>query len=149
MKKLSILFACVAMSLTLGVAGCKKKKEEAKTDTTAPKTEEKAGDMKGSAGETKPAETKPAEGGSAAPAAGGGGDLPAECNDYKAMIEKLASCDKMPQQSRDALKQGYDAMSQGWANIGSMPAEAKKAMADGCKQGTDALKQAAGAMCGW
>ena len=30
--------------------------------------------------------------GSAAPAAAGGGDLPAECNDYKAMMDKLASC---------------------------------------------------------
>ena len=142
MKKLTVMFACVAMSLTLGVAGCKKKKEEAKTET-APKTEEKAGDMKG--GDMKAGETKPDD--KAAPAAGG--DLPTECNEYKGMIEKLASCEKMPQQSRDALKQGYDAMSQGWANIGSMPAEAKKAMADGCKQGTDALKQAAGAMCGW
>src|SRR5689334_14577993 len=123
MKKLTILFASAALALSLGAAGCKKK-EAAKTD-----------DKMAPAGDPKPADTT-----GAAPA----GDLPAECNDYKAMIEKLASCDKMPQQSRDALKQGYDAMSQGWANVGSMPAEAKKAMADGCKQGTDALKQAAG-----
>ena len=144
MKKLSILFAITAMSLTLGVAGCKKKKEEPKTDTPSMKTDEKKDDK---AGETPKTDEKKDD--KAAAPAGGGGDLPAECNDYKAMIEKLASCDKMPQQSRDALKQGYDAMSQGWANVGSMPAEAKKAMADGCKQGTDALKQAAGAMCGW
>jgi hypothetical protein len=142
MKKLSILLACVAMSFTLGAAGCKKKEEKKTEATTEVKTTT----------ETKTTETpapadpaaKPTEG---APAAAG--DLPAECNDYKAMIEKLASCDKMPQQSRDALKQGYDAMSQGWANVGAMPAEAKKAMADGCKQGTEALKTAAGAMCGW
>jgi hypothetical protein len=136
MKKLSIIFACVAMALTLGVAGCKKKAAEQKpADTAAKPTEDKPAD--------KPTEDKPAD-----PAAGGG-DVPAECNEYKAMIEKLAGCEKMPQQSRDALKQGYDAMSQGWANVGAMPAEAQKAMADGCKQGTDALKQAAGAMCGW
>ena len=144
MKKLSILLACVAMSFTLGAAGCKKK-EEKKTETTTEvktTTETKATDP------AKPADpaAKPAEG--TAPAAGGG-DLPAECTEYKGMIEKLASCDKMPQQSRDALKQSYDAMSQGWANVGAMPAEAKKAMADGCKQGTEALKTAAGAMCGW
>ena len=143
MKKLSILFACVAMSFTLGAAGCKKKEEKKAADPAM--TTDKPVDPNAKPADPKPVDpaTKPTEG---APPTG---DLPTECNDYKAMIEKLASCDKMPQQSRDALKQGYDAMSQGWANIGSMPAEAKKAMADGCKQGTDALKQAAGAMCGW
>jgi hypothetical protein len=30
-----------------------------------------------------------------------------------------------------------------------MKPEAKKTMADACKQGTDALKQAAAATCGW
>jgi hypothetical protein len=142
MKKLSILFACVAVSLTLGAAGCKKKEEKKTEATTEVKTttETKTTETPAADPNAKPTEATP-------PAPGG--DLPAECNDYKAMIEKLASCDKMPQQSRDALKQGYDAMATGWANVGSMPAEAKKAMADGCKQGTDALKQAAGAMCGW
>lgn len=148
MKKLTILFASAALALSLGAAGCKKKEEKKVDDKamTPPATDPNAKPVD----TTKPADTtaKPADT-TATPPAPGGGDLPAECNDYKAMIEKLASCDKMPQQSRDALKQGYDAMSQGWANVGSMPAEAKKAMADGCKQGTDALKQAAGAMCGW
>ena len=146
MKKLSILFASAALALTLGAVGCKKK-EEKKADDKAMTTDKPADpNAKPADPNAKPADpaAKPAEG---APAASG--DLPAECGDYKAMIEKLASCDKMPQQSRDALKQGYDAMSQGWANVGAMPPEAKKAMADGCKQGTDALKQAAGAMCGW
>lgn len=149
MKKLSILFACVALTFTLA-AGCKKK-EEKKADDKA-MTTDKPADTAAKPDEAKPADTaaKPADGeGSAAAPAGGGGDLPSECNEYKEMVEKLATCDKMPQQSRDALKQSYDAMSQGWANVGAMPEEAKKAMADGCKQGTDALKQAAAAMCGW
>jgi hypothetical protein len=149
MKKLTILFASAALALSLGAAGCKKKEAEKKADDKAMTTPTDPN--------AKPVDpAKPADPGTTtttttttttppAPA----GDLPAECGDYKAMIEKLASCDKMPQQSRDALKQGFDAMSQGWANVGSMPAEAKKAMADGCKQGTDALKNAAGAMCGW
>lgn len=81
----------------------------------------------------------------AAPAAGGG-DLPAECNDYKAAIEKLASCDKMPQQARDALKNAFDQASAGWA---SMPAEAKANLATACKAGTDAVMQSAKATCGW
>ena len=154
MKKLSILFACVAMSFTLGVAGCKKK-DEKKADDKAQTTDPAAAPADPNA---KPTEGQPADPNAAKPAdpaaapadpAAAGGDLPAECNEYKGMIDKLATCEKMPQQSRDALKQSYDAMAQGWANIGSMPAEAKTAMVDSCKKAADALKQAAAATCGW
>jgi hypothetical protein len=86
-----------------------------------------------------------AGGGGAAPAAGGG-DLPAECGEYKAMIDKLASCDKMPQASRDALKQSYDSTSAAWASV---PAEGKAALSTACKAAADATKQAAGQLCGW
>lgn len=154
MKKLSTLFAVVALSFTVGA--CKKKDEN--KDNNAPKTDEgsavKADDKMAKPDDkmAKPADDKgsaAAPAGSAAPAAAGGGDLPQECQDYKGAMEKLAACDKMPQASKDALKQGYDAMSQGWANISSLPPEAKKAMADGCKQGTDALMQSGKALCGW
>ena len=79
--------------------------------------------------------------GSAAPAAAGG-DLPAECNDYKAAIEKLATCDKLPQATRDALKQSYEQTSAAWANV---PAEGKAALATACKSAADAVKQSAAA----
>jgi hypothetical protein len=72
-----------------------------------------------------------------------------ECERYKQRIEKLMTCDKLPQQSRDALKQGFEAMEQGWATMKDMPEEAQKAMQDGCKQGADAIEQAVGALCGW
>ena len=152
MKKLISVLAVAALSTTL-VVGCKKKGDEGK-DNMAPKTDEKAADDKAAKAVddkmAKPADDKMAkpDDKAAAPAAGGG-DIPAECNDYKAAMEKLAACDKMPQASKDALKQGYDAMSQGWANAGSLPPEAKKAMADGCKQGADALMQSGKALCGW
>jgi len=94
---------------------------------------------------------KPVEGagsaamaGSAAPAAAG--DLPSECNDYKNAIDKLSSCDKMPQQARDALKNAYDQASAGWANL---PAEAKANLATACKAGADAVTQSAKQVCGW
>jgi hypothetical protein len=149
MKKLSIVFAIFALATTLGVTGCKKKKEEAPATDPAAKTTDPAG----SAAAPTPT-PDPAAGSAAAPAdpaapAAAAGDLPAECNDYKAMIDKLATCDKLPQQSRDALKQGYDAMSASWANAATMPAEAKKAMGDSCKQAAEALKTAAGTTCGW
>jgi hypothetical protein len=110
----------------------------------------KGGDMKG--GDMKPADgsgsAAPAGDGSAAPAAagGGGGDLPKECQDYKAAIDKLSSCDKMPQQARDAMKQGFDTASKAWAGL---PADAKASLATGCKAGTDAVNQSAKAVCGW
>jgi hypothetical protein len=68
-------------------------------------------------------------------------DWPQECRDYREMILKGANCPKLPQASRQALLDGYKAMSEGWKNIGSLPPESMKAIADGCKQGTDALKQ--------
>ena len=98
------------------------------------------------------ADEPPAAGGSAAPTegsaaaapagGGGGGDLPAECNDYKAAIEALAKCDKLPQATRDALKQSYEQTSAAWANI---PAEGKAALGTACKSAADAVKQSAAA----
>ncbi len=90
----------------------------------------------------------PATGSAAAadPAAAGGaaagGDLPAECGEYKAAIEALAKCDKLPQQTRDALKQSYEQTSTAWASI---PAEGKAALATACKSAADAVKQSAAA----
>ena len=75
--------------------------------------------------------------------------VPTQCQRYKQRIEQLMTCEKLPQASRDALKQGYDAMSQGWENVESLPEEARKAMEDGCKQGTEALEQALKDLCGW
>jgi hypothetical protein len=79
--------------------------------------------------------------GSAAPAAGGG-DLPAECNDYKAAIEKLATCDKLPAETRDALKKAYEQTSTAWASV---PAEGRAALATSCKSAADAVAQSAAA----
>src|SRR5438874_12705259 len=100
MKKLTTLLAVVALATTLGLAGCKKNKDQEAADKGAPKTEEKmGGDMKKDEG-MKPADPNAAktDDKGAAPMAAPAGDLPKECGDYKAAIEKLSSCDKMPQQ---------------------------------------------------
>ncbi len=68
---------------------------------------------------------------------------PAECLTYIAIIDSLMSCDKLPQEARDALKQGADAMRDGMTNA---PPEAIAAMRDGCKAGTDAMQQARGSL---
>lgn len=133
MKKLSTMLAMIAMTTALGAAGCGSKgKDEKKVDPVAKPTEEAPKPT-----ETKPEEKKPEE---AKPAAAG--DLPAECGDYKAAIDALAKCDKLPQATRDALKQSFDQTSAAWANV---PAEGRAALGTACKSAADAVKQSAAA----
>jgi len=144
MTKLSTLFAIVAMTATLGAAGCKTKKTE--TQETAAKPTETATPEEKKPEETtpavKPEEKKP----EAATPAAATGELPAECAEYKASIEKLASCDKLPQATRDALKQAFDQAAGAWASV---PAEGKAAQGTACKTAVEAVKQAAATTCGW
>ncbi len=116
MKKLTTMFAMVAMTTALGLSACKKAPEENKVDPVTKPTEE-----------AKPAAT---------------GDLPAECNEYKAAIDALSKCDKLPQATRDALKQSYEQTSAAWASV---PAEGKAALGTACKSAADAVKQSAAA----
>jgi hypothetical protein len=132
MKKLTTMFAMLALTTALGVAGCKKGSEEKAVDPVAKPTE----------GETKPAETKPAETKPEETTPATAGELPAECGEYKAAIEALATCDKLPQATRDALKQSYDQTSAAWASV---PAEGKAALGTACKSAADAVKQSAAA----
>ena len=148
MKKITSLLMAAAVATTLGLVGCKKdKKDEGATNT--PKTEEpKPADP--AAGGTAPAGgagTDPAVAGGAAAggaAAAGGNTGIAECDEYIKVVDKYVSCDKIPQASRDATKQGLDTMRKGWSS--GMPDDAKKAAADACKAGTDAVKQGAQAL---
>lgn len=133
MKKLATVFTMITLATTLSLAGCKKKTGDEATDKAAKPADNMAGDKKDMAADKKD-EKKPAA----------AGDLPAECNDYKAAIEKLSTCDKMPKESRDAMKSAFDQASTSWAGL---PAEAKASLATACKAGADAVKQSASAMC--
>lgn len=73
--------------------------------------------------------------------------LPAECTEYAAVVEKLAACDKLPPATRDMLKTGFDTTAKAWADFDKQPEPARKAMADGCKQGTETVKKAVGTTC--
>jgi hypothetical protein len=70
------------------------------------------------------------------------------CDKYKRRIDQLATCDKLPQASRDALRLGFEAMAQGWA-MHEAPEEARNQMNELCKQAVDALEEAVADMCGW
>jgi hypothetical protein len=139
MKKITALVSVLALTAVLAT-GCKKKEEEAMkpTETEAAKPAEPA-----PAPEAKPAEPAPA----GDTAAAGESGIPS-CDAYLKTFEKYMACDKVPQQAKDASKQGIDAMKQSWAQFKdpNVPAEAKKAAGDACTQGEDAIKQSAQAL---
>lgn len=141
MTKLTTMISTLALFTALAVTGCKNKdgdKASAKpTEGETKPAETKPAETKPA--ETKPDETKPAE---TKPTEAKAGDLPAECADYKAAIDALAKCDKLPQATRDALKQSYDQTSAAWASV---PAEGKAALGTACKSAADAVKQSAAA----
>jgi hypothetical protein len=130
MKLATMMFAFAALT----AVGCRggDKKDDPKTATAQPKAVE--------ANAEKPKVDDPVA--KPDPKAVAPGDLPAECGEWKDAIAKLASCEKLTQQSREALKQAYDAASTGWSNV---PADGKAAVAQACKAGVDAVKQAAAA----
>jgi len=135
MKKLiSVLLLGSVMTL----AACKKAEDKTKTDDSAMKADKPADT-------TTPPPTPPADQ-AAAPAGGAASTGLPECDAYVAAMDKYMACDKVPQSARDAAKQGLDAMKSGWANMGTMPDDAKKSAADACKQAVDALKQGAESM---
>src|SRR5882757_7928293 len=99
MKKLTTVFAVLVATTAFAASGCNKKKEEAKegTEPAGKMADDKAapaGDKMAAPAGDKMAAPAPAGDKAAAPAAAAG-DLPAECADYKASIEKLATCDKL------------------------------------------------------
>jgi hypothetical protein len=83
--------------------------------------------------------------GSAEPTASADG-LPVECAEYKAQVEKLKLCEKLPPKAKDALIKAYNDASAGWKD---MPAGAKAGLNTSCKAGTEALAVAAKEACGW
>lgn len=79
----------------------------------------------------------------------GSSSWPPSCAEYEQVMERLASCDKLPQASRDALRQGFDSMKSAWGNLAAMSQSARDTMASGCQQAVDALRQAGASICGW
>jgi len=76
-------------------------------------------------------------------------DLPSACQQYEELIQKVMLCDKLPEASRDAMKQALDAMKSGWKDVGALPQSARDAMGSGCQSGVDALNQSMATICGW
>ena len=142
MKKLATLISTLALASTLAIAGCKKKEE---ATTEAPKTTDT---VVAPAADPAAAPTAPAADPAVAPAAdpaaapvAAAGDLPAECNDYKAALEKVAACDKIPAAAKDAYKNAWSGIET--SLTAATTPETKAAVATSCKAGADGLKTAA------
>ena len=119
--------------------------EQAKNQKEAPRVTEKDQKLSEDLGKCMQAALgTPAAG--APPTAAGADGLPAECVEYKATVDKLMSCQKLPEAQRNALKKAFDDASAGWPN---MPPDAKAQLATACKQGTTAVNDTAKGPCGW
>jgi hypothetical protein len=72
--------------------------------------------------------------------------VPEECNEYKAAIERLATCEQINASARTTLLEAYRQASAGWAT----DSEAAKAnLKSSCKAGTESVTAVAKQHCGW
>lgn len=65
----------------------------------------------------------------------------AECDEYAAAVQKIATCKTVPQSSRDALTK---ALEQLLAQVAGAPADKRAAMGTSCAAGLDAINQMIG-----
>jgi hypothetical protein len=147
MRKLGVVLTALA-SATVLAGGCKDKAKSGEpAGSAALAGAQKLADDKGSAAKADPGSgsstTPPAA--AVAPPTGPGG-MPTQCTDYKAAIDKLATCDKLDVATRDALKQAYQQLAAGWP---SLPPEAKANLVGACKTALDKVNQAAKSTCNW
>ena len=135
MKKILSAFAIAGL---FAVAGCPKKADEKKQEdqATKPTTDDKTAPAPTPTPATPTTDDK-----AATPTAKG--DFPAECNDYKEVMTKAASCDKLGAQ-RDTFKKQFD---ESWAAWEKLDAAGKAALAQGCKTTAQAVKDATAKAC--
>ena len=74
-------------------------------------------------------------------------ELPVECERYRLLMVKIAACGKLPQASRDALQQGYEAMARNWTR--ELAPDMRRMMIESCKQAVEAVEQIGKPICGW
>jgi hypothetical protein len=72
--------------------------------------------------------------------------LPPECTEYRAQVEKIQPCEKLPPKAKEALLKGFADAAKGWAEL---PDGAKEGLKTSCKAGTEAVIVAAKEACGW
>jgi hypothetical protein len=138
MKNLVAVVATVALAFA-----CHKDSSPAASGSAEPKLPAPAGSATEPAPAPTPAPTPPP---SDKPVKLGASGLPIECDDYKAAIDKLASCPKLAPDAKDSLVQAYSAASAGWAKL---PEDSRKNLAATCKAAVESVNAAAKTQCGW
>lgn len=144
MSKL-MLFVCSA-SAALALTGCPGKERSGEATGSA-KPGEATKPIEAKPGEAKPGEAKPGEAkpGEAKPGEAKPDELPAECGAYKALADKLASCDALGAQ-RDTLRGEFDKAWKAWELL---PKDERTKLSDTCKTASEALTKAAATACKW
>ncbi len=72
--------------------------------------------------------------------------IPVECQDFMRALHSFESCDKVPQASRDYVKQSDEELSGIFRNFQQLSPNAKTALVVRCKQGAASMVQAAAGM---
>lgn len=75
------------------------------------------------------------------PSGGGGGAMPAECEDLKKEFEKAEKCEKLGD-IRSTYKEAAQAVDDSFKSMSGAGPDAMKAMADGCKASADGVREA-------
>ena len=68
-------------------------------------------------------------------------DLPGECREYRAALEKLVDCRQLPQTSRDGIKTAVGKLDARWAALGPLTDAAKRELAEKCTQDMGSIKK--------
>jgi hypothetical protein len=77
------------------------------------------------------------------PAGGVAGSGLPECDAYVGAMRRFSQCSQLPVQSKQSIEQALSQMGDTWRNL---PPEGRQQAAEACKQGTDAIRQAAASM---
>ena len=75
---------------------------------------------------------------------GDGKDLPPVCVEYRRLIAKLTTCENMPHQSREALRDAFHALDSAFTSVGS---SGRAGIEQACKTGVDSIKQVTKSLC--
>ena len=154
MKKLSALFA--AFAAVVALAACPAKDKDKAKEEPAMKTTETPAPTATTPDPAKPTDpaaqpaaqpadttAKPADPAAKPADTTAKTDVPPECAEYRDVMAKVATCDKLGAQ-RDEFKKAFDAS---WAAIEKADAAGRATLATSCKTTAKAVKDALATAC--
>jgi hypothetical protein len=64
-----------------------------------------------------------------------------ECDKWEALVLRMQTCDKLPQASRDSIKQAVDQSMTAWAQQAATSPEMRASIAQACKSAVEGMQQ--------